>query len=95
MIVSRGTLNQTPGKAPGVKAFAILSGIDNASQAILISVFPVVMYRIYSDAQLVSEAYFVIGLLSFLVTLIPPGSVAKSRAAGYIQLALPPISYLH
>jgi MFS family permease len=30
------------------------------------------MYRIYSDAQLVSEAYFIIGLLSFLVTLIVP-----------------------
>ena len=72
MILSRGTLNQTPGRAPGVKAFAILSGIDSASRAILISVFPVVMYRIYSDAQLVSEAYFIIGLLSFLVTLIVP-----------------------
>ena len=72
MILSRGTLNQTPGKAPGVKAFAILSGIDSASRAILISVFPVVMYRIYRDAQLVSEAYFIIGLLSFLVTLIVP-----------------------
>lgn len=72
MILGQGTLNQTLRKAPGVKAFAILSGIDSTSRAILISVFPVVMYRIYSDAQLVSENYFIIGLLSFLVTLVVP-----------------------
>ncbi len=68
----RSPLHHPSGYVPGVKAFALLSGIDSTSRAILISVFPVAMYRIYEDARLVSEAYFVIGFLSLLVTLVIP-----------------------
>lgn len=72
MILNQTALNHAPRRAPGVKAFAILAGIDSAARAILISVFPVAMYRLYGDAQQVSEIYFCIGVLSFLVTLIVP-----------------------
>ena len=72
MFLNRNILNLHPGPAPGVKVFAVLSGIESVSRGILISVFPVAMYRIFADAQQVSEVYFVIGVLSLLVTLIVP-----------------------
>ncbi|MDH3633587.1 MAG: MFS transporter [Gammaproteobacteria bacterium] len=72
MFFHRGTLSQNPSQVPGVRAFAILSGIESVSRGILISVFPVSMYRIFEDAQRVSEVYFMIGVLSMLVTLLVP-----------------------
>ena len=55
-----------------MRVFAILSGIESIARGILISVFPVAMYRIFADAQQVSQVYFAIGLLSLLVTLVVP-----------------------
>ena len=52
--------------------FAVLSGIESIARGILISVFPVAMYRIFADAQQVSQVYFAIGVLSLLVTLTIP-----------------------
>jgi ACDE family multidrug resistance protein len=72
MFLNRNILSQHPGPAPGVKVFAVLSGIESISRGILISVFPVAVYRIFADAQQVSQIYFVIGVLSLLVTLIIP-----------------------
>jgi MFS family permease len=72
MFLNRSILSQHPVPAPGVRVFAILSGIESVSRGILISVFPVAMYRIFADAQQVSEIYFVIGVLSLLVTLVVP-----------------------
>ena len=72
MFLNRNLLSQHTWQAPGVRVFAILSGIESISRGILISVFPVAMYRIFADAQQVSQVYFAIGLLSLLVTLIIP-----------------------
>ena len=72
MFLNRNLLSQHPGKAPGVRVFAVLSGIESIARGILISVFPVAMYRIFADAQQVSQVYFAIGLLSLLVTLVIP-----------------------
>ena len=63
MFLNRNLLHQHPGKAPGVNVFAVLSGIESIARGILISVFPVAMYRIFKDAQQVSQVYFAIGLL--------------------------------
>jgi MFS family permease len=72
MFLNRNLLNQHPGRAPGVRVFAVLSGIESIARGILISVFPVAMYRIFADAQQVSQVYFAIGVLSLLVTLTIP-----------------------
>ena len=72
MFLIRNLLIQHPAKAPGVRVFAVLSGIESVARGILISVFPVAMYRIFADAQQVSQVYFAIGLLSLLVTLVIP-----------------------
>jgi MFS family permease len=58
--------------APGVRSFALLAALESAARGILISVLPIAMYRVYADAKLVSEAYFLIGLLSFVTALIVP-----------------------
>ena len=72
MFLNRNLLHQHPGEAPGVRVFAVLSGIESIARGTLISVFPVAMYRIFNDAQQVSQVYFAIGLLSLLVTFLIP-----------------------
>lgn len=57
---------------PGVKAFAILSAMESAARGILVSVLPIAMYRVFTDAKLASEVYFAIGMLSLLMALVVP-----------------------
>lgn len=58
--------------APSVRGFAILAGTEAVARGILISVFPVVMFKALSDARLVSEVYFIIGAISLLIGLLVP-----------------------
>ncbi len=58
--------------APSVRGFAVLAGIEAVARGILISVFPLVMYRALQDAALVSEVYFAIGLASLAAGLMVP-----------------------
>ncbi|WP_322889943.1 MULTISPECIES: MFS transporter [unclassified Yoonia] len=58
--------------APGVRGFATLAGTEAVARGILISVFPLAMYNALQDAQLISEAYFLVGVLSLAVGLMVP-----------------------
>lgn len=58
--------------APGVRGFAVLAGIEAVARGILISVFPLVIYRALQDASAVSEAYFIIGVASLIIGLLVP-----------------------
>ena len=58
--------------APSVRGFALLAGSEAVARGILISVFPLVMYKALKDAAVVSEVYFVIGLLSLVTGLMVP-----------------------
>jgi len=58
---------------PGVKAFAFLSALESTARGMLVSVLPIAMYRVFADAKLVSEIYFIIGMLSLTTALIVPG----------------------
>ena len=58
--------------APSVRGFAALAGIEAVARGILISVFPLVMYRALQDAAFVSEIYFAVGLISLIVRLLVP-----------------------
>lgn len=64
------TVNHIP--IPGVKSFALLSALESTARGILVSVLPIAMYRVFADAKLVSEVYFLIGLLSFMTALTVP-----------------------
>ncbi len=58
---------------PGVKGFAILNGIEASLRGILISIWPLVLYRaLDDDAAAVSLAYFGIGIASLIVGLMVP-----------------------
>ncbi len=58
--------------APSVRGFAVLAGAEAVARGILISVFPLEMYNALQDAALVSEVYFMVGLLSLGVGLMVP-----------------------
>ncbi len=57
---------------PGAKGFAVLAGIEAISRGILISVFPLVMYRAYQDTVIVSQIYFYVGIVSMVCGLLVP-----------------------
>lgn len=58
--------------APSVEGFAVLAGLEAAARGVLLSVFPLVMYRALGDAALVSRAYFWIGIASLILGLLVP-----------------------
>ena len=58
--------------APGVRGFATLAAMEAVARGILVSVFPLAMYRALGDARLVSEVYFLVGLCSLFVGLSVP-----------------------
>ncbi len=58
--------------APGVKGFAILSGLDASVRASLISVWPLVMYRELGDVAAVSRVYFLVGIAALFLGLMVP-----------------------
>jgi len=58
--------------APGVRGFATLQGFEAITRGILVSVFPLEMYRALQDAQTVSQVYFIIGITSLIAGLMVP-----------------------
>ena len=64
-------LLQCPPK-PGIPAFAIIGGIEAVVRGIALSVYPLLMYRAWGDAVVVSQMYFGVGVLSLLTGLAVP-----------------------
>ncbi|MFT5234571.1 MAG: ACDE family multidrug resistance protein [Candidatus Krumholzibacteriia bacterium] len=58
--------------APSVRGFAVLAGIEAIARGILISVFPLIIYRALQDVGVVSKVYFFIGLSSLMIGLLVP-----------------------
>ena len=61
-----------PKPAADVKGFARLAGMEAVIRGTTLSVFPLVMYRAWGSAAVVSQIYFVIGLLSLMTALTVP-----------------------
>jgi ACDE family multidrug resistance protein len=57
---------------PTLRGFAALNGFEAVARGMLISVFPLEMYRVLQDASVVSEIYFIVGLLSLVTGLMVP-----------------------
>lgn len=49
-----------------------MAGTEAVTRGMLISVFPIVMYRAFQDSSLVSEIYFLMGLISMAWRLLVP-----------------------
>lgn len=58
--------------APSVRDFGFIAGLEAVVRGILISVFPLAMYRALGSAESVSLAYFLIGILSLVAGLMVP-----------------------
>ncbi|WP_424832908.1 MFS transporter [Ruegeria sp.] len=58
--------------APSVRDFGILAGFEAIVRGILISVFPLAMYRALGDASSVSFLYFLVGIVSLIAGLMVP-----------------------
>jgi MFS family permease len=57
---------------PSVRGFATLAGAEAIARGILVSVFPIEIYRALQDTVVVSQTYFLIGILSLSLTLMVP-----------------------
>lgn len=57
---------------PGVLSFAVIGGIEAVVRGIALSVYPLLMYRAWGDAALVSQLYFWIGVFSLMTGLAVP-----------------------
>jgi MFS family permease len=61
-----------PTPTADVKGFARLAAMEAVIRGTTLSVFPLLMYRAWGSAAVVSEIYFVIGLLSLITALTVP-----------------------
>jgi MFS family permease len=57
---------------PGVRAFAFISAFDAIVRGTMLSVYPLLMYRAWGSAVVVSQWYFAIGVVSLLTALAVP-----------------------
>ena len=60
---------------PTVESFARIAGLEALCRGCTLSVFPLLLYRAWGSAQLVSEIYFCVGLASLLAALLVPAMV--------------------
>ncbi len=57
---------------PGVEGWALLAGIEAVVRGTLLSAFPLLMYRAFGDAAVVSSFYFGVGVLSLASVMMAP-----------------------
>jgi MFS family permease len=57
---------------PSVRGFAVLASVESVARGILVSVFPIAMYKTFGDSRTVSEIYFLIGVASLVTVLLVP-----------------------
>ena len=57
---------------PGVRSFASLNAIEAVVRGTVLSVYPIVLYRAFPDAAVVSQIYLAVGIVSLIVGLCVP-----------------------
>lgn len=58
--------------APSVRGFAWLCAYEAVARGVIISVFPIALYKALANATLVSEVYFLVGVASLTTGLLVP-----------------------
>ena len=61
-----------PLPAPNAQRFAMIGGVESFARGTTVSVFPLVMYHAWGSAAVVSQIYFVVGLVSLVMALMVP-----------------------
>jgi MFS family permease len=72
MFTPRSPLYLSHSPTPRVQDFALLSSLEAGVRGILLSVMPLVIYRAFGDAALVSGIYFTVGILSLIFGMMVP-----------------------
>lgn len=62
---------------PGAAGFGMLSALDAGARGILVSVFPLLMYRAMGDAGQVSTAYLAVGIGGMTAALLTPWLIRR------------------
>ena len=57
---------------PGLRAFAVVGATDSLVRGVALSIYPLLMFRAWGDALVVSQIYFTVGVLSLLTGLTVP-----------------------
>lgn len=70
---------------PSVRGFAMLAAAEAVARGILVSVFPLQIYKALQDAAVVSKTYFIIGILSLCAGLLVP-FLARYLPRRYVYL---------
>lgn len=58
--------------AAGARRLAVLASLDAAARAVLLSVFPVLLYRLLENAEAVSSVYLLMGFAALVGGLLTP-----------------------
>ncbi len=62
----------TDRRSPTVQHFALVGGFEAIGRGVTLSVYPLVLYRAWGDAVVVSKIYLAVGILSLLTVLTVP-----------------------
>ena len=57
---------------PSLRAFAVVGATDSLVRGVALSIYPLLMFRAWGDALVVSQIYFAVGVLSLLTGLTVP-----------------------
>lgn len=76
--------------AADVNGFARLAGVEAVVRGSVLAAFPLLMYRAWGDAALVSQWYLTVGVLSLLTALLVPvlGRVLRRRRVYVLSVTM-------
>ena len=72
MIAPRAPLYLSHAPTPKISDFALLAALEACIRATLLSVMPLVIYRVFGDARIVSWIYLSVGVASMICGLMVP-----------------------
>ncbi|MFP8778139.1 MFS transporter [Hydrogenophaga sp. RWCD_12] len=76
--------------AADVHGFAVLAGVEAVVRGTVLAVFPLLMYRAWGDAALVSQWYLSVGVVSLLTALLVPllGRYLRRRRVYFVSVSM-------
>jgi MFS transporter, ACDE family, multidrug resistance protein len=76
--------------AADVHGFAVLAGVEAVVRGTVLAVFPLLMYRAWGDAALVSQWYLSVGVVSLLTALLVPslGRYLRQRRVYFVSVSM-------
>jgi len=76
--------------AADVRGFAVLAGVEAVVRGSVLAVFPLLMYRAWGDAALVSQWYLSVGVVSLLTALLVPslGRYLRRRRVYFVSVSM-------